>query len=64
MAVIEFAAAYDDELEAVRARRALGPMKPSAEAAAKVDEGTQWALGACAGCKQPIRGALSDRSAT
>ncbi|KAL1529455.1 hypothetical protein AB1Y20_000402 [Prymnesium parvum] len=57
MAVIEFAASFEAEADAVAARRERGPPQPAFDAGAAGDM-TQWSstLGECAGCKQAIKG--------
>ena len=57
MACIEFAAAYEGDAAKVSARQASGPPQPSPpDGLQKKGSNTQWKLGACAGCGQPISG--------
>ena len=55
MSAIEFATHYADAEDAVRARLVEGPRKVVASAATRKVE-TQWQLGQCVGCGEPIRG--------
>lgn len=55
MAVIEFAAEYESDDEKVGLRVASGPPAIN-DFADETSSTTAWALGACCGCKQPIKG--------
>lgn len=55
IAVIEFAASFEDDGALVRARRSAGPPKPPAHAAPEKIQ-TQWQLGQCPTCRQQIQG--------
>ena len=55
MAVIEFAAEYESDDERVRRRVASGPPAIN-DFADETSSTTAWALGACCGCKQPVKG--------
>jgi len=58
VAAIEFARAWRPNKEAISARVAKGPAKPDEETLrrAQTEAKTDWDLGICPVCKQPIRG--------
>lgn len=55
MAVVEFAAAFETDPQRASRRAAAGPPRVAAAAAGGGVQ-TQWKLGRCAGCKEPISG--------
>ena len=55
IAVIEFAASFEDDGALVRARRAAGPPKLAADTVPEKIQ-TQWQLGQCPTCRQQIQG--------
>jgi len=58
MAAMEFARGWQGHDMFLRARRQSGPVKLSSQtlAKAKAAASTQWALGSCAICREPIKG--------
>jgi len=58
MAAMEFACGWEGSDMFIRARKQSGPVKlsPHTLAKAKAAASTQWALGSCAICKEPIKG--------
>jgi len=58
MAALEFACGWSGNDMFIRARKESGPVRLSAQvlAKAKAAASTQWALGFCAICKEPIKG--------
>merc|ERR1719296_317668 len=58
MAALEFATGWSGSEDSMEQRRRRGPVKVSAEATAKAKGkvSTQWKLGACCVCSEPIQG--------
>ena len=57
-AAMEFARGWEPQVEQLRQRLATGPVTPSLEAMekAKRERETAWSLGACALCREGIKG--------